>query len=71
MKNFKSLISIILAIFGLATFNSCSKNVTCECDLEDNNGATIFLDISGSCDDLEGEMDIYGYDYNIEDCKEE
>lgn len=77
MKNFKSLVSIILAIFGLASFSSCNKNITCECDVENSPDVKVYIDINGGkCEDVDGnfEYEYYGMiyaDYDIEDCKED
>lgn len=75
MKNFRSIITIVLAVFGLAALNSCAKTITCECELEGSPNATVTIDIQGKsgddCDDLDGEMDIYGGTYDVENCEEE
>ncbi len=62
MKNLKSFFTILLAIIGLTFASSCSKELTCECDLENDPDAKVTIDIKGGkCEDLNGEITIAGY----------
>lgn len=73
MKNLKSFLTILLAILGLTFASSCSKEVTCECDLEGDASAKVTIDIKGGkCEDMDGEISIPGYlPIDIDNCDEE
>ena len=70
MRNFKRFATIILGVAGISALSSsCGKEKTCRCDLEDNPGVDIEITIKkGKCEDVKGDVDLYGYSYDIEKC---
>ena len=70
MRNLKKYAMILLGVVGITVgLNSCTKTQTCKCELEDDMGEITITVENKECEDITGEVEFYGSDYDIEECK--